>query len=410
MGVQTSKAFVKEQDNMNRFSDLTDQMLGSSVLNAVQAALYLPLVLTLGSLATGLALVIGGYQVMGGLITAGTLVAFLTYTRHFFEPIEELAHWFAELQMAQASAERIFSLIEAEPEIRDSSNVIDAIDFNRNRIRHLELHIAEDGMSSLISRIEFRNVSFAYSNGPEVLKNINLTIEQGQSIAIVGSTGGGKSTLANLLCRFYEPTSGSIFIDGVDYRQRSLYWLQSNLGIVLQASHLFGGTIADNIRYSKPGATLNEIIEAAKLAGANNFITRLNQGYDFVLTESGNNLSAGQKQLIAFTRAILADPRILVMDEATSSIDTITEHYIQKGMKQLLQGRISLIIAHRLSTIRNADRIIVVESGQIVEQGSHRELMSLGQRYRTLYSQQRLCSGSPDVGIWQETQTIDAAT
>ncbi|MDK1024705.1 MAG: ABC transporter ATP-binding protein [Gammaproteobacteria bacterium] len=388
MGVQTTKAFVKEAENDRQFGSLTDNMYDSSVLNAVQAALYLPIVLTLGSLATGLALVIGGIQVMGGIVTAGTLVAFLTYTRHFFEPIEELAHWFAEMQMAQASAERIISLIEAESEIQDSAEVVRAI--QRTSLSAQNHELAIDGYADRINKIEFKNVSFAYANGSNVLNDINLTIHQGESIAVVGSTGGGKSTLVNLLCRFYEPTAGEILIDGVDYRNRSLHWLQSNLGIVLQSSHIFGGTIADNIRYGKPQSSMVEVINAARLAGADDFIREMKAGYDHQVGEGGNKLSAGQKQLISFARAILAKPQILVMDEATSSVDTVTEQYIQQGMQQLLDGRISLIIAHRLSTIRNADRILVIEKGRIIEQGSHLQLMAEQGRYHFLYTQQKI--------------------
>jgi len=389
MGVQTTKAFVKEAENDKQFGSLTNHMYDSSVLNAVQAALYLPIVLTLGSLAMGLALVIGGVQVMGGIVTAGTLVAFLTYTRHFFEPIEELAHWFAEMQMAQASAERIISLIQAESEIQDSAAVVQAIEqMKRNENHPVELAI--DGYADRISKIELKNVSFAYTKGANVLNDINLTIHQGESIAVVGSTGGGKSTLVNLMCRFYEPTAGQVLIDDVDYRNRSLHWLQSNLGIVLQSSHIFGGTIADNIRYGKPQSSIKEVVNAARLAGADDFIREMDDGYDHPVGEGGNKLSAGQKQLISFARAILAEPQILVMDEATSSVDTVTEQYIQKGMQQLLDGRISLIIAHRLSTIRNANRIIVIENGRIAEQGSHLQLMAKQGRYHFLYTQQKI--------------------
>jgi ATP-binding cassette subfamily B protein len=400
MGVQTTKAFVKETENDKQFGSLTNNMYQSSVLNAVQAALYLPIVLTLGALATGLALVIGGVQVMDGIVTAGTLVAFLTYTRHFFEPIEELAHWFAEMQMAQASAERIISLIEAEPEIQDSDQVVKAIAQTSQRALSNPAELAIDGFADRINKIELKNVSFAYIKGSNVLNNINLTIHQGESIAVVGSTGGGKSTLVNLLCRFYEPTEGQILIDGVDYRDRSLHWLQSNLGIVLQSSHIFGGTIADNIRYGKPQASITEVVNAASMAGADSFIREMQEGYDHHVGEGGNRLSAGQKQLISFARAILSKPQILVMDEATSSVDTVTEQYIQKGMQKLLDGRISLIIAHRLSTIRNADRILVIENSCIVEQGNHLELMAKQGRYHYLYTQQKIDDTVKTADTW----------
>ena len=395
IGVQTTKTFVKEAQNLRNFGELTDDMYKASVLNKVQAALYLPLVLTLGSIATGLALIFGGLEVGWGGVSTGTLLAFLAYSRHFFEPIEELAQWFAEMQMAQASAERIISLIEAPADICDSSEV---------SARLSQTHaagLAADGYADSINAIEFRNVSFAYDTGPQVLKNINLTIRQGESIAIVGSTGGGKTSLTNLLCRFYEPTAGTILFDGVDYRQRSLHWLQSNLGIVLQASHIFGGSITDNIRYGRLDATDAEIEHAAHRAGAHNFIIKMDGGYATQVGEGGSKLSAGEKQLISFARAILANPRILVMDEATSSVDTVTEAYIQQGLKALLEDRISVIIAHRLSTIKSADRILVVEQGEIIESGNHQQLMQQQGRYHRLYTQQSLAEFARDQQHWQ---------
>ncbi len=395
MGVQTSKAFVKEAENLNSFGGLTDKMYGASFQNAVQAALYLPLVLILGSLASGLALVYGGLEVIWGTITAGTLVAFLTYSRHFFEPIEQLAHWFAELQMAQASAERIMSLVLADPDIKDSHDVIARMATKKKPGE------AIDGYPDVISHIEFRNVSFSYEVGGKVLSNINLDIKAGENIAIVGSTGGGKTSLVNLLCRFYEPTEGQILLDGIDYRQRSLHWLQSSLGIVLQSSHIFAGSVSDNIRYGKLDASANDIIEAAERAGAHHFIEAMENKYDTQVGEGGSGLSAGQKQLISFARAILADAKILVMDEATSSVDTITEQYIQQGLDELLRGRISLVIAHRLSTIRNADRILVIEHGEITESGSHAELMLLEGRYYQLYTQQSLSEFSLQSETWE---------
>ncbi len=395
MGVQTSKAFVKEAENLKKFGGLTDQMHGASVINLVQAALYLPIVLTLGSVAIGLALVFGGLEVVWGTITAGTLVAFLTFARHFFEPIEQLAHWFAEMQMAQASAERIMSLVLAEPEIKDSEEVIQAIKQDKTA------NAAIDGHADQINHISFKDVSFSYAVGGPVLKNVNLEIRQGETLAIVGSTGGGKSTLVSLLCRFYEPTTGSISIDGIDYRKRSLHWLQSNLGIVLQSSHIFGGSILDNIRYGNLKATHEEIHQASKNAGAHDFIEALEDGYQTSVGEGGSKLSAGQKQLISFARAILADPKILIMDEATSSVDTETEQQIQQGMDALLSGRIAVVIAHRLSTIRNADRILVIENGEITEQGSHEELMVIQARYYKLYTQQSLSEFVDQENYWR---------
>jgi ATP-binding cassette subfamily B protein len=406
MGVRTSKAFVKEAQNLNSFGRLTDEMFEASVLNQVQAALYLPLVLTLGSLATGLALIFGGVEVINGGVTTGTLIAFLTYTRHFFEPIEELAHWFAEMQMAQASAERIISLIEADSDIADSPEVKKKIAIDRqanpnhdpnqtpnqtpNQPPNRKKNLAADGHSNDIQQVEFENVRFSYSVGAEVLKGINLKILKGENIAIVGSTGSGKTSLVNLLCRFYEPTGGRVLIDGIDYRERSLGWLQSKLGIVLQSSHIFGGTVSDNIRYGKLEASQEDIVAAAKKAGAHSFISRMEQGYNADVGKAGGRLSAGERQLISFARAILADPLILVMDEATSSVDTVTEQEIQQGLGELLRGRISLIIAHRLSTIRQADRILVLEHGEVIESGSHESLMSQRGRYYFLYTQQSL--------------------
>ena len=394
MGVQTSKAFVKEAENSRRFGELTDTMFEASVLNKIQAAMYLPLVLLLGSIASGLAIVFGGLEVGWGLISTGTLIAFLAYARHFFEPIEELAHWFAEMQMAQASAERIISLIEAESDISDSNDVVSRMAAANGPGE------AEDGYDPVIRHIQFDNVSFQYDVGGPVLEDINIELHQGESIAIVGSTGGGKSSLASLLCRFYEPTEGRILFDGIDYRDRSLHWLQSQLGMVLQSSHIFGGRIIDNIRYGHLEAADNQVFDAAKRAGAHAFISRLEKGYQTEVGEGGSKLSGGEKQLISFARAILADPQILIMDEATSSVDTVTEQHIQQGLGELLKGRISLIIAHRLSTIRNADRILVIERGRIVEIGSHEVLLELKGRYSKLYRQQSLAQLSTKTDHW----------
>ncbi|NOX51127.1 MAG: ATP-binding cassette domain-containing protein [Gammaproteobacteria bacterium] len=376
---------------------LTNKMHSASVTNLTHAAVYLPIVITMASLATGLALAIGGMDMTSGLIPVSTLIAFMTYTRHFFDPIEQLGHWFAEMQMAQASAERIISLIEATPQIQDSTSVREAVAIQQNRIQNetrSSSRYALDGGDAQIMEIELAQVSFAYNPKKSVLDNINLCVKRGESIAIVGPTGGGKSTLVNLVCRFYEPTSGQILINGQDYRQRSLQWLQSNIGMVLQNAHVFSGSIMENIRYGRLSATDDEVITAAKIAGADGFINELPRGYLADAGESGSRLSAGQKQLVSFARAVLADPQVLVMDEATSSVDTETEQHIQQGMQRVLAGRIAFIIAHRLSTIRNADRIIVIEDGKITEQGNHHQLMSLKGHYHDLYRQQSLQESS----------------
>jgi ATP-binding cassette subfamily B protein len=247
-----------------------------------------------------------------------------------------------------------------------------------------------DGHPDRLRNIEFEDVGFRYGGGPRILSGFNLSVEPGQTIALVGATGGGKSTLVSLLCRFYEPTEGRILIDGVDYRDRGLLWWQSNLGIVLQQPHLFSGTIGENIRYGKLDAAQDEIEDAARLAGAHAFIAELEQGYDTQVGEGGNQLSLGQKQLVSFARAVVKRPRLLVMDEATSSIDTETERQIQAGLARVLRGRTSFVIAHRLSTIRAADRILVIDRGGIVEQGAHHELLARRGRYHGLYTEQSM--------------------
>ena len=295
------------------------------------------------------------------------------------------------MQMAQASAERILSLIEATPEIQDSAEVQKAIALASEADKTVTRKtIAQDGGDAMIESISLRNVGFAYDPAKPVLEDINLEIKRGETLAIVGPTGGGKSTLVNLISRFYEPTRGQILINGVDYRNRGLDWLQSNLGMVLQNAHVFSGSIMENIRYGKLSATDEEVIAAAKLAGAHDFVTTMEKGYETPTGEGGGSLSAGQKQLVSFARAILSDPQILIMDEATSSVDTETEQRIQQGMTNVLQGRIALVIAHRLSTIRNANRILVIADGRIQEMGTHEELMSANGRYRSLYRAQSL--------------------
>ena len=387
MGVLTSKTFVREQANARDFGKLTRTMYRASVRNLVLAAVYLPLVLLLAGLATNLALAVGGSMLLAGALGVGTLIAFIMFVRHFFEPVETMGHWFAEMQMAQAAAERVLSLIDAEPEIRDSRQVRAALATESKPARR---GVAIDGGPERIRRIELRGVGFAYQDAQPVLRDINLTAGMDETIAIVGPTGGGKSTLVNIVCRFYEPTAGQVLIDGVDYRSRSLHWLQSNLGMVLQNAHVFSGTVRENIRYGRLSASDEEVRWCAKLAGAHDFIAEMERGYDTEVGEGGGRLSAGQKQLISFARAILAEPQVLVMDEATSSVDTETEQRIQRGLEFVLRGRISFVIAHRLSTIRNATRIVVIEGGRIVETGDHADLLAANGRYAALYRQQSL--------------------
>ena len=402
MGVVTSKAFVREQANQKDFDVLTNRMHDASVTNLTHAAIYLPIVITMASLATGIALAVGGMDTIAGLIPVSTLIAFMAYTRHFFDPIEQLGHWFAEMQMAQASAERILSLIEAPAEIEDSPAVRQAIQAQTQSKGDPQSNegqrYALDGGQAQITQIELKNLHFAYDPAKPVIDNVNLTARRGETIAIVGPTGGGKSTLVNLICRFYEPTQGAVLIDGVDYRTRSLHWLQSNIGMVLQNAHVFSGPIMENIRYGRLEASDDEVIAAAKIAGAHEFIMGFDQGYQTDAGESGNLLSAGQKQLVSFARAILADPQVLVMDEATSSVDTETEQRIQQGMTHVLAGRIAFVIAHRLSTIRNADRIVVIDQGRIIEEGTHQQLMQARAHYFDLYRQQSLQESSRDIG------------
>lgn len=379
-GAKTTKTLVREKKNLEEFEVLTKEMYSSSVQAAIFSAVYLPLVLALGSIGTAIALWYGGQGVILTTLSYGTLVLFIQYTMQFFEPVRELARIFAELQSAQASAERIMSMIETEPDITDSKEVVE-------RFGDV-FHSKKELWPEIKGNITFKNVSFAYKDGEKVLENFSLDVKAGETIALVGETGSGKSTIVNLACRFYEPTEGEILVDGVDYRKLPIAWLQSNLGYVLQTPHLFSGTIRDNIKYGKLDASEEEIINAAKLVNAHEFISKLENGYDNEVGEGGNRLSTGEKQLVSFARAILANPRIFVLDEATSSIDTETEHVIQEAIQKVLDNRTSFIIAHRLSTIKSADRILVIRDGKVLEQGNHKQLMKQKGYYYSLYTNQ----------------------
>ena len=385
-GVRTTKTLVREAQNLREFDGLTGRMYGASVRSALYSAMYIPIVVSVGSLGVGLALWYGGVRTVAGTMELGDVVLFINIAVQLVFPIQELSHVLAQLQGARAAAERVVELLDAEPEIQDSPDVRRAM--RRHGAAPAAAGLAEDGLPDRIAEIRFENVSFAYKQGQTVLSDFTLTVSAGQTIALVGPTGGGKSTIVSLMCRFYEPTAGRILIDGTDYRRRSLRWLQSSLGIVLQAPHLFSGTIRENLRYGRLDATDDQIEAAARLVNAHEFIHAAERGYDTEVGEGGASLSTGQKQLISFARAVLADPKIFVMDEATSSVDTQTERLIQQGLREVLVGRISFVIAHRLSTIRSADRILVIEGGRIVEDGDHRSLLARRGRYHELYTTQ----------------------
>jgi ATP-binding cassette subfamily B protein len=332
------------------------------------SALFLPSVQIISSFAVGAIVWYGGLQIQIGAMTIGGIQAFIAYITFMLWPIQDLARVYAEMQNAIASAERVFSLVDSVPEIQDRPDATDP--------------------GSIKGDIDFRGVEFYYEPDKPVLRNFNLLVKRGETIALVGPTGGGKSTIVNLVCRFYEPKEGEIAIGGRDYTSLSLNAIQSRIGMVLQTPHLFSGTIRENLRYGRLNATDEEIEAAAHIAGAHNFIANFDTGYETEVGEGGVLLSVGQKQLVSLARAVLADPEIFIMDEATSSVDTLTESQIQKGMEALSEDRTSFIIAHRLSTIKRADRILVIDSGEIVEMGSHAELLKSRGRYYRLYTQQ----------------------
>lgn len=386
MGAMTTKTLVREEQNAREFEELTGEMRRLSIRASLLSAAFFPLIISLGAIGTGCALMLGsagalnGQTAFVGAISVGTLVSFISYATQMFDPIQQLANIFAELQDAQASAERVIALLDTKPEIVDAPDIV-------AKYGDL-LHPRRENWEPIHGDITFDHVSFAYKPGEPVLQDFSLEVRSGETIALVGETGAGKSTIVNLICRFYEPTEGRILIDGTDYRERSQLWLQSNLGYVLQSPHLFSGTIADNIRFSRPDATDDEVRQAAALVHADTFIEKQANGYDTEVGEGGARLSTGQKQLLSFARVMLANPRIFVLDEATSSIDTETEQLIQRAITHVLEGRTSFIVAHRLSTIRSADRILVIRGGRTVEAGTHDELMRLRGYYFDLYTHQ----------------------
>lgn len=367
-GVRVVKALGREDENLKEFQGLTDAMYRASYRAAWLSALFLPTVQVISAIALGVIVWYGGFQAAAGLLSIGGIYAFVSYLTFMLWPIQDLARVYAEMQHSIASAERIFNLLDSQPEVRDRPGAVDA--------------------ETLRGDIVFDHVSFYYEDRKPVLTDFTLNVKAGETIAIVGPTGGGKSTIVNLLCRFYEPREGEIRINGRNYTEYTLRSIHSKIGIVLQTPHLFSGTVRENIRYGRLSASDAEVEEAAKIAGAHEFILTLEKGYEQNVGEGGSLLSVGQKQLISLARAVLAKPELFIMDEATSSVDTLTESLIQKGMERLMAGRTCFVIAHRLSTIKRADRIIVIEAGRIAEMGTHAELLRRRGHYYRLYTQQ----------------------
>lgn len=365
-GVEVNKSMVQEERASSEFESLSEKMRFSSYKSAYFTALYTPMVIFGGSIAAAVVIYYGGRMAITfpPEITVGLLAAFFGYATLIYEPILDISKYYSQAQSSVAAGERIFSLLDTQPMIKNRENAG-------------EFH-------EIKGDIEFENVSFHYEKGKPVIDRLNLKIEAGQSVALVGETGGGKSTIINLICRFYEPTEGVIKIDGIDYMDKTINSLGSKLGVVLQTPHLFSGSIRENIRYGREDATEEEIINSLTLIGGEEFIERL----DEEVGESGENLSLGEKQLVSFARAVLANPRIFIMDEATSSVDTLTEAKIQNGIHEMIRGRTSIIIAHRLSTIKNCDRILVIKKGKITEDGSHHDLMKSKGHYFNLYTRQ----------------------
>ena len=380
-GAKTTKTLVIEDKVEQEFDDLTGEMKRLSVRAMHFRGVFMSTTAFAASIALAIVLWRGGVITRDGVILIGTLSVFMNYAQGMMEPIQWLVQVMSSLVNVQVNVERVTRLLETESDVSDTPEVTEKYGD--------AFHPKKENWEPLHGDIEFQDVTFRYPDGSEnVLEHFNLKVPQGTNVAIVGETGAGKSTLVNLVCRFFEPTQGRILIDGRDARERSQLWLHSNIGYVLQTPHLFSGTIRENIAMGKPDATDEEIIAAAKASHAHSFIKRLPDGYNTILNEEATNVSQGQKQLLTIARTILADNRILILDEATSSVDTRTEQRIQTAMDRLMEGRTSFVIAHRLSTIRDADLILVMRDGDIVEQGTHDQLIEAGGFYADLYNSQ----------------------
>jgi ATP-binding cassette subfamily B protein len=364
-GMRVLQSFTREPQARAHFHDVSNRYRESNMDTVVLNGIYFPAVDFLSSAATAIVLGYGGWLAFHGQISIGILVAFLGYLTNFFDPVQQLSQLYNTFLSAVAALDKITDLMDEEPEVVDAERAVD--------LDHAAGHVA------------FEDVRFAYGRGPEVLHGLDLDVPAGTTVALVGHTGAGKSTIAKLLARFYDPTGGRITVDDIDLRNVSQASLRRQLGIVPQEGFLFAGTVAENIAFARPDVDRDEIVAAARAVGANEFIERLEDGYETQLGERGSRLSLGQRQLVAFARALLADPRILILDEATSSVDIGTERKIERALRRLLHGRTAFIIAHRLSTIRDADLIVVLEHGQVVEQGSHDELIAARGLYTSLY-------------------------
>ena len=364
-GMRVLQTFTRERAARENFRRVSDTYRESNMQTVTLNGVYFPFVDFLSSMATAVVLGYGGWMAFNGNVSIGVLVAFLGYLANFFDPVQQLAQLYNTFLSAVAALDKITDLMDEEPEVQDADGAAE--------LDHIAGHVA------------FEDVRFAYGSGPEVLHGIDLEVPAGTTVALVGHTGAGKSTIAKLLARFYDPTAGRIAIDGVDLRDARQETLRRQLGIVPQEGFLFAGTVAENIAFGRPGATREEIVAAAHAVGADELVERLEDGYETQLGERGSRLSLGQRQLVAFARALLADPRILILDEATSSVDIGTERKIEAALRRLLRGRTAFIIAHRLSTIRDADLIVVLEHGVVVEQGTHHELIAAQGLYTSLY-------------------------
>ena len=366
--MQVIQLFSRQDLNTQKFHRLIRQKIDEYMGVVKLEIFFWPVIELLGAVGTGLVLWYGTREFMAGTLTVGAIWAFLQYLDRFWQPLSAFSSIYSQMLSAMASSHRVFEFLDTEPKVIDAPDAIT--------------------MPEIVGHVEFENVSFGYQEGQCVLDKVSLQVQPGQTVALVGPTGAGKSTIINLLARFYDPTAGSVRVDGYDLRDVTLKSYRSQLGIVLQDTFIFSGTIKENIEYGRLGAEMDDIIAAAKAVNAHDFIMRMSDGYETVTEERGSTLSTGQRQLIAFARALLANPRILILDEATSSIDTETEQLIQQAMRRLLQGRTAFVIAHRLSTIRNADLIFVIDDGRIIEHGSHWELMQKQGKYYELYTTQ----------------------